>query len=372
MKKLSEPFFCLIFLLMLLLPFLFSNFRHDQISEIDNSYLPELNWDETAGIEDKLIDLENYLNKRIGFRDQMLTMYQILNDRLFGLMEHPVYMYGKDGYVYFKYWNNLQDYQHLNLNHAFAEELADAMACFTELSAVHGADFYYLLIPDKMTVYPEYLPDGLNVLGDVSRTDQVLACMRDRGISYVYPYDALVEAKQHELVFNVKFDAGHWNENGAFCGICELYRRLREDYPQIPMPEKEDYDIGTRHKSSLPVSRFPISEDVPEYTLRESSAVSESDWLKEQFSFTSEVDYASRFVNPQKQDLPKLLLLHDSYFFGKEQFFTENFSEVTFIHRYNLLGPGVLETFLEKLKPDIVVFENPEASLETFHFDLTE
>ena len=111
MGKVSERCFCLAFLLILFVPFLFTNFKKDQVSEIDNTYLPELQWSGDTPVGDRINDIENYLNARIGFRDQMLTMYQILNDRLFNLMEHPLYMYGKNGYVYFGTWGYIAEYQ---------------------------------------------------------------------------------------------------------------------------------------------------------------------------------------------------------------------------------------------------------------------
>ena len=260
MKNLTERCFCLFFLALLVIPFLFTNFKHNQTSEIDNSYLPELQWDESTSADQKISDIENYLNMRIGFREQFLNMYQVFNDRLFGLMEHPLYMYGEDGYVYFKFWSYIVDYQHLNLDQQYADDFAHAMRIFSDLSEERGADFYYLLIPDKKTIYPEYFPKGINQRGNVSRTDQILYSLGKADVNYLFLYDVLTEAKEHDQVFNVKFDAGHWNDTGAFYSMCELYRRLREDHPEIPMLTKEAYDTKMIHVDSLPVSHFAIDE----------------------------------------------------------------------------------------------------------------
>ena len=69
--------------------------------------------------------------------------------------------------------------------------------------------------------------------------------------------------------------------------------------------------------------------------------------------------------------MPKLLVLHDSYFFGKELFFTENFSEVTFIHRENLLGTKELKAYLNALHPDVVIIENPMTCFDV-HYEVSE
>ena len=322
MGKIPERCFCLAFLLILFVPFLFTNFKQNQVSEIDNSYLPELQWSEDTPVGDKINIIEKYLNMRIGFRDQMLTMYQILNDRLFHLMEHPLYMYGKNGYVYFKFWTYIADYQNLIPDQEYADEFAREMKAFSDLSGEKGAKFYYLLIPDKKTIYPEYFPDGINKFDGVSRTEQILHSMSEEGVNWVYPYEALMEGKQHRQVFNVKYDAGHWNDFGAFDAVCGLYQRLRIDFPEIPMLSEEDYDISTDHVDSLLVSRFPIDEEVPVFTLKASTAVSDSDWLNENLDFSGGNYSRTRYVNPQKRGLPKFLLFHDSYFPGRELLFT--------------------------------------------------
>ena len=228
-----------------------------------------------------------------------------------------------------------------------------------------------MLIPDKKAVYPEHLPDGLNQFGEISLTDQVLHSMSKLDVNWIYLLDALVEAKQHSQVFNVKYDAGHWNDLGAFEGLCELYRRLRADYPEIPMLTKDAYDMSMVHVSSLQVSHFAIDEDVPNYSLKVSTAIQDRDWLDKNLNFPDETAYRNRFINPEKRGLPKLLVIHDSYLAGRERFFTENFSEVTFIHRYNLAEGMILEEYLNILKPDIVVFENPSSSFG-FHIDVPE
>ena len=93
MKKLNS-LFILLFMGMLIVPLLLTNVKKDQVSGIDNRKLPELNWsDAHVPVKDRIANAEEYLNMRIGRREISLTAYQLLNDRLFHLMEHPTYMY---------------------------------------------------------------------------------------------------------------------------------------------------------------------------------------------------------------------------------------------------------------------------------------
>lgn len=368
MKKISNIVFCALFVALLVLPFLFTNFEKDQISELDNSYLPEINWEEEKPARERIAELENYLNMRIGFREQSLTWYQLLNYELFREMDHPLYMFGRDGYVFFNTDRYINDYQHLNLDAEWAGHFADWMVRFRDISEAHGAKFYYLLIPDKKTLYSEYFPSGYHQKGDVSRTDQVLEALGRTDVDWLYVKDEMMLAKEEMPVANVKYDAGHCNENGTFVFCRALVDRIREAFPAVPALRMEDFTVETVHEDFLPDTYFPIDEDIPSYHAREATVVSDGTWLANHLSFKENSKH-TRFLDPEHPELPKLLILHDSYLNGKEKFFFGRFSEITFIHRENLLGPHTLETYLEVLKPDIVVYENPERSFPTALYD---
>ena len=101
MKKVNVLFLVL-FAACLAIPLVCFNFEKDSVSEIDNKVLTELDADQGITLE----DLTDYINDRIGLRDEALNAYQVLNDRLFHEMEHPTYYYGQDGSVFLKLEEN--------------------------------------------------------------------------------------------------------------------------------------------------------------------------------------------------------------------------------------------------------------------------
>ncbi len=368
MRKILDILFCLLFVVLLVIPLALTNFKKNQASERDNAYLPEIDWEENVSVRERIEQVEEYYNKRVGLRNEALDAYVLLNDKLFSLMDHPTFMYGKNHYVFFDLDYYIADYQHLNLNEEWAEEYAGWMQRFSDLAHTHGAAFYYTLIPDKKTVYEEYFPSGYNKLGSVSRTDQLLNALSKTDVTYVYVLDWLLEAKKTEPVANQKYDAGHWNQNGAFAYAQKLIELLRETHPEIPRLEKAEFDISMQLQKYLPNSEFPINELVPVYTRITTKSVNESKWLRENASFRIEKPEPVHYVNEEHPELPKLLILHDSYLNGEAKLFLDHFSEVTLIHRDNVKGPHDYEAYLELLRPDIVIFENPERSLQRFAF----
>ena len=92
------------FSLMILLPLAGFRFEEGIVSEIDNRKLQENPFrpEELAKKTPLKNMIETYISDRIGFRDEMILAYTLLNDKLFGEMVHPTYRYGKDGYVFFR------------------------------------------------------------------------------------------------------------------------------------------------------------------------------------------------------------------------------------------------------------------------------
>lgn len=93
-KKIISIF---IFASLILCPLIFINTKPNSVSYIDNRNLAENPFKIEGDITD---NIQSYVDDRIGFRDEMITAYTILNDKLFGKMVHPSYSYGKDGYVF--------------------------------------------------------------------------------------------------------------------------------------------------------------------------------------------------------------------------------------------------------------------------------
>lgn len=95
MKKI-RALFLLVLCGMIIAPLIEFNFEKECVSPIDNRMLTE--WDMTTGDITGMADA--YIKDRIGFRTESIDSYTELNDKLFGMMIHPSYTYGTEGYVF--------------------------------------------------------------------------------------------------------------------------------------------------------------------------------------------------------------------------------------------------------------------------------
>lgn len=106
--KIYKLLFIIAFSLIILLPICKIDLRNDVVSKIDNVKLPEYN--DVKNIE----DMEEFISKRIGYRESIINSYISLNDKLFNRMLHPIYTYGENGYVFFKTELEEKDDYYLN------------------------------------------------------------------------------------------------------------------------------------------------------------------------------------------------------------------------------------------------------------------
>lgn len=198
--------------------------------------------------------------------------------------------------------------------------------------------------------------------GDISRADMVVEALGKTDINWIWPLDILKEGKKTQRVCNVEYDAGHWNENGAMLVYEYLYERIKRIYPQVELLSRDEFTVSMEQVNSLPVSRFRIDEQIPIYTLKNSVAIRDDAAVSDQLFCPVAEDY-SHWINPEQEGKPKLLVFHDSYMATGQKFFTEHFSEVTFIHRVNVVNQEVFEKYIEVLNPDLIIFENCERVL---------
>ena len=192
------------------LPILFMDLESNKQSLLDNSYLPE--FPQIIGNVNAQSELGNYLNKRVGFREEAIYAYELALDKMFHKLEHSLYAYGEDGYIMGNMGTYIQDYQHLNLqtDAEFVDSFTGWLAKVNDYLVGQDIGFLYFLAPDKKTIYYDYMSDDINVYGDVSRTDMVLERVESMEIPYVYPEEEFLEAKETQQIYNVKYDALHW------------------------------------------------------------------------------------------------------------------------------------------------------------------
>ena len=342
----------------MIVPAAYINTEKMQISSIDNKLLaewPGLDWTLRTNTQ-----VEDYLNDRIGFREQAIEAYTELSDRLFHVMVHPLFMYGKDGQIFYKDPTYIKDYQHMNTDEEYLDTFVDFLVKTDDYLKEKDIEFVYFLCPDKKSVYSEYFPDSIYVN---ENNPGILDYMKSRllktNVDCIIPDEELKEAKKDQVVYNKLYDATHWNEDGAFIGHELIDKRIQAAFDDVRPLLKEDYEKSMEHMDTLDVAKFSIDEDVPHYSLLNDTSNDKTSYLFDSMMFADNTFY-SHFVNPECGNNRRLLVFCDSYFGNYHKFYQNRFSEVYFVHWHNY---KYLQYYVNLLFPDMVIFETAERSI---------
>ena len=250
-----------LFVLMILLPLLTFQTEAEVVSDIDNRKLADNPWVHWQQGERKDIRkrIQNYINDRIGFRSDMIMAYTRLNDICFGEMVHPSYRYGKNGYVFSRGMLSTE-------YNSYHEVFADMVKSLADYCESRGVAFIFVWEPYKQEIYPEYISDGIHY--DSKWVVEMMKALEKRNIRYVDNTITMeTEKNRGEEVFNKKFDSNHWNAKGLFYGSNAILSELQKQFPGVKPNNYDAFTWNEKLMTTLPVSKYPIEEWVPDVTI---------------------------------------------------------------------------------------------------------
>lgn len=346
--------FIVISALIVWIPLLNTNIKKNQISEIDNRNLVE--FPDHIGL-DFPAHIEKYVSDRLGFREEMITGYQTICDKIFHKLVHPSYIYGKKGHIYTNW--DLVTYQHLDVNKKFVSDFVAYLDNLSELCKDYGAEFIFFLAPNKESIYPEFYPSGYNVKEQPNRSDEIMNLLSGMKINYIDPRKKFKEEPGYTL-YNKKYDAGHWNDRGAFFGISLIIDKLNSLFPEMGFSDINDFNINNVKMKYLPASRFIINEEVPMFELKDTGAIEESS-IFDTLELVEPNLYHAHYLNEMQGIKPRILVFGDSFFENSAKYYLNHCSELLLLHSHNMVEA---EYYIQNYKPDVVIFEAVERVLE--------
>lgn len=341
------------------LPVVMMNHQKNQVSELDNKVLQE--WNDSSFDPN---DIDGYINDRIGFRDEAINAEIAISDRLFGELVHPLYTYGQNGYVFFKIDNDT------NKVSASVKEFIQTFTGFLYKVQTYCEErdvpFLYCVNPSKTSVYTQYLPKGYVYDNEFLRS--LYEHLDIYGIHYITNETLLKERALSEQVYNVKFDAGHWNDLGEFYATNHMLDEISKTFAAVSTHKKEDFFITTETVTKLPLSNFAISEEIEHWNLVSKDTIQDTqkyDGLKLNKNYNSFAYYRKTGTN---EDLPRILFFHGSYYNRNREFYKSAFAETYAVHNYqNFID---FDYYFNIFQPECVILETAEYATTASYFSL--
>jgi alginate O-acetyltransferase complex protein AlgJ len=295
--------------------------------------------------------IERYFNAEFSGHDGLVHAYYQFRLNVLGERNFNDVLVGNAGWLYYTGERNMDYYQRAEL---MMPDQIDSL--LRQLSATRaalerqGIAFYVVVAPNKESIYPEFLPAGIQKNEKAALLDQILAAKKDPKLNLIDLRPALLQAKQDGQVY-YRTDT-HWNPMGAFGAYREILNRMGKELPALKPYAPDDFrrapEVISGDLSGMLTMTNILTEDSyemqPVFARRAVTAPSEDGLV-----------YKSTVADPA---LPRVMVFHDSFYNGLKPFMAENFREATLVHAFHLDMDWIAQE-----RPDAVILEVAERYL---------
>ena len=245
MKKINYAFIIVYMLILLIpaltMPFFFNaqNTENRKLAEF-----PKITKEDHINA-DFIDEFDDFINDRIGMRSILVSLNTKLRTGVFRESTEDSVILGKKGWLF--YSDTLPDYMGVaTLSDRNINNIANTLKIVNEELDNQDVDFVFVIIPNKNSIYPEYMPSYYIPSGGDNNRILLQRAMDSKGVNYSDVYGAL---KHNNEILYQQTDS-HWNYEGALIGYNKIMKDSNHPYLEINNMEFEtvrdwDGDLGT-------------------------------------------------------------------------------------------------------------------------------
>ncbi len=300
---------------------------------------------------------EDAFNDRFGMRIEMSRLFKqsLFHLNLMGSSRTQV-VQGKKGWQFYTssgYEDTLQIYSGgLDFGESELSRMTETLLVWQNWLEERGARFYYLSLPNKVSVYSQYKPDYLDKNPNGTRTEKLLFHLQKAGVRVLSPVDVLQALSKESDLLYFKWDT-HWTLLGCYHAHLDTLEALADDFPSLANYERPIYtfDVGTKYGGDL-VDMLGIGGTHRDHLVSVFLDGKPLPNIQEQVPLSYGDRVTLKWGDPS---LPTAMIFHDSFMLSMGSFLSMNFGETTYVFDDKLDS-----ALIESEGPDIVIFEQVE------------
>ena len=295
-------------------------------------------------------DYETYVADQFVARDSFVKV-KSLGERLQGKRVNNGVYYGKDGYLA-EQLTELDEVQ-LRKNMAAVKRFVEHLHAqeLQEKNEQTSTQVSFLLIPGSVAVNEERFSGFLPEVDQEGVIEELYDELAGMNVTCVDLYSMLKDHQNEELFYRTDH---HWTSLGAYYGYLAFMEAKGNGAKAVPLSEYEEtvrsenfYGTLYSRSGAFWIKPDHISTYVPEegiYVERlEGNSVKQSElyvdeWLSkgDQYSMFLGGNQPLGVIDTGREELPKLLVIRDSFFDSMAPFLTPHYSQIHMIDfRYN-------------------------------------
>lgn len=345
-EKLTAWGFVIIFFIICIIPSAGMLFYHSELAE--NRALSEkpVFWTEDGQWNQNFFEeLQTYVSEHFAFRGELVEADSLIKYKLLHTPNDDQVVIGKEGWLFFG--QTLTDYAGVTLSDEEIDKIADTLAKVTRYVEHMGKQPLFVIVPNKNSIYPEYMPARFGSRADRRNLTLLQERMADQEIPFVDAYHLLIAHKNTDELY--LHEDTHWNHTGARLVLNEIYAKfgIPEQYTLT------GYTIAENHEPDLYYILFPSAEHFEAQRIYEDNKP--YDYAGRLHSLD---DITIRTTSPV-QNGESILVYRDSFGRAMIPFMGGSFSQAVF----NRSTPYDL-SLIEKTECSYVLFEIVERNLQ--------
>ena len=376
MKKVSSLIICVLFIFGISLPsLLWVVSDTKEISDKEKrrlAQLPELRFDKSLFTEYPK-QFEAFFNDHFGLKATLVDSNRIWQDAVFNKSAVRRIVQGEQGWMFLDVASSVYDHVELielreNVLPDWKQNLMNKKEWLNSL----GIEYLFVPVPNKMTIYPEYLPNRISKHSGSTMLDKLFMQL-DAGTpfkNYVNLETFLTLQKKHDITKLTHIPEknqqrndlyfhrdSHWTSLGAFLSYQHIIEQLQDIMPEQEPAISFDQLISQSVEKKGDIARMGSlnrTELHQQLVIKAPCSIQEPEVISN-FKETEAYKLKPK-VLPSKRSCQnksgRAVVVHDSFGVYLQPFFAESFKEVVFMPSYNLLG---MESFLREFKPDIYI-----------------
>jgi hypothetical protein len=232
-----------------------------------------------------------------------------------------------------------------------------------------GAEIIYLLVPTQMHLYPESVPEQYIQYTADSRTAQFTKLARDAGAIVIDLYDAFYKLRDGE--YNLfHYTDTHWSYFGAYIGYRELMNYISIKWPDAAPRAESEYgfynkevdcgDLGEHLMISNPLLKETTTFYNPKFNIVVNPDIYKNNSVELYHTNTQD---QQTITNTRKGlNLPKAMIIRDSYGTAAFGIFSDAFSEVYWRAMWDYTFS---KDAISKAKPDYIIYLVTERNIKS-------
>lgn len=359
MNKKKSCFLIGIFTVLILLPCLIYPFcyvNEEEIKQTENRVLAEKPVLSLQTLKTFPVGYESYYNDRLPFRKNLIQLNSMIDYYVFNESSSNDVVKGKDGWLFYSMeadGNPMANY--LGQSYFTDEELEtikNNMVASRDNLAQKGIDFVLFIAPDKVQIYDEYLPDDYERVKASKATQLVNYLRKETDLTIVYPYDALLQAKEAYPQYDFYFHLDtHWNELGGYVGANELLNALGTSLPSLDNVTIQEKDTSQLDLSKILNLQNMVTEDtgycIDEYQFQNVNVIADD------FNTQYHYECAEPLIDK------KVMIARDSFSIHMRNYLASAFRESVMYHRLYFYQ----NEYISQQNPDIFIYQIVERQL---------